>query len=308
MKKVIKLTEAELTKLIKKVISETVGKEPVLDNQTKIFGTFLFGEGKTKPSSFNNRPVTQSDVDSLIRQMAMFIKNSGTLDTLQNFSRSKVGAPKNSQIPKFISLNIGTSHTGSGETNSNVAQGRYSFLSGMVMKAFDLLGVDSSIAKSVVVTNSDSSYTPSNLDKNFFDPKKIKPEDSERWGHIRITSLATMGNTIDGIQDIQKSFNDASSIVNNIFVDGVNEKKIVDHIQRLQTFSDIQDLSQSISAGGKWNSLEDFLNDQLFDDPAEMRAISTHLQKCASNSGKQKDTIRLIKNAIGYNISIGLGN
>lgn len=308
MKKVIKLTEAELTKLIKKVISETVGEEPVLDKQTRIFGTFLFGEGKTKPTIFNGRPVTQADVDSLVRQMAMFIKNTGTLATLQNFSRSKVGAPKNSQIPKFISLNIGTSHTGSGEANSDVAQGRYNFLTGMVMKAFDLLGVDSSIAKSVVVTNSDSSYTPSNLDKNFFDPKKIKPDDLERWGHISITSLATMGNSIDRIQDIQKSFNDASSIVNTLFVDGVDEKKIVNHIQRLQTFSDIQDLSQSISAGGKWNSLEDFLNDQLFDDPNEMRAISAHLQKCATNSGKQKDTIRLIQNAIGYNISIGLGN
>lgn len=308
MKKTIKLTESELTALVKRILNE-VAEEPVLDKQTKIFGNFFFGEGKTKPMSFNGAQVTQADVDRLIKEMAMFIKNTGTLETLRKFGRTEGGYANNTQnIPKFISLNIGTSHTGSGEANSNVAQGRFGFLSGMVMKAFDMLGVDSSIAKSVVITNSNTSYTPTNLDKNFFDPKKIKPDDIERWGHISITNLATMGNKTSGIQQIQRSLNSASSDINNIFVDGVNEEKVVFYIKRLQTFSDIQDLSNSINAGGKWSSLEDFLNDQLFDDMEEMRAVATHLQKCAAASGKQKDTIRLVPKAVGTFISIGLGN
>lgn len=307
MKKTIKLTESELTALVKRILNE-VAEEPVLDKQTKIFGNFFFGEGKTKPMSFNGAQVTQADVDRLIKEMAMFIKNTGTLQTLQKFGRTEGGLSNNSQIPKFISLNIGTSHTGSGEANSNVAQGRFSFLSGMVMKAFDLLGVDTSIARSVVITNSNTSYSPTSLDKNFFDPKKLKPEDIERWGHISITNLATMGNKTSGIQQIQRSLNSASSDINNIFVDGVNEEKVVFYIKRLQTFSDIQDLSNSINAGGQWSSLEDFLNDQLFDDMDEMRAVATHLQKCAAASGKQKDTIRLVPKTGGMFISIGLGN
>ena len=307
MKKTIKLTESELTALVKRILNE-VAEEPVLDKQTKIFGNFFFGEGKTKPMSFNGAQVTQADVDILIKEMAMFIKNTGTLQTLQKFGRTEGGSSNNSQIPKFISLNIGTSHTGSGEANSNVAQGRFSFLSGMVMKAFDLLGVDTSIARSVVITNSNTSYSPTRLDKNFFDPKKLKPEDIERWGHISITNLATMGNKTSGIQQIQRSLNSASSAVNTFFVDGVNEEKVVFYIKRLQTFSDIQDLSNSINAGGQWSSLEDFLNDQLFDDSNEMTEIARHLQKLALASQKQKDTVRLFSASGGLKISIGLGN
>lgn len=284
-----------------------MGVEPILDKKNRIFGNFFFGEGKTKPSSFNGGPVTQAGVDSLIKEMAMFIKDSGTLKTLQNFSSSKVGVYKNAQIPKFITLAIGTSHTGSGETNSSVAQGRYNFLAEMVMKAFDLLGVDSSIARSVVITSSDSAYRPSNLDKNFFDPKKVKPEDIERYGAITITPLVTKGNDTRGIQNIQKGLNNASSVINNIIVDGVDEQKIVDYIRSLQTFSDIQDLNDAINAGGKWPSLERFLNSQLFDDPKEMREVVIHLQKLATESGKQKDTIRLLNKALGQEISIGLG-
>ena len=35
------------------------------------------------------------------------------------------------------------------------------------------------------------------------------------------------------------------------------------------------------SFGGNWYSLEDFLNDQLFDDPEEMTTIANHLKMLA---------------------------
>lgn len=307
MKKII-VTESELINLIKKVVSEAVGPEPILDKKTKIFGKFGFGEGKTKPMSLNGKPVTQADIDYLVKDMSMYIKNTGTLQTLETFGRTEGGSSNNTNIPKFISLNLFTSHTGSGEENSNVAQGRLNFLSGMVMKAFDLLGVDTSIARSVIITNSDTSYSPTSLNKNFYDPKKLKPEDIERFGHIEVTSLVTKGNKTGGIQQIQRGLNSASSDFNNIFVDGVNETAVVNFIKRLQTFSDITDLSDSINAGGKFKNLQAFLNDQLFDDEQEMKAVASHLKKLAAQSNKQMDTIRLFKNAVGFEISIGIGS
>ena len=47
MAKIIKLTEADLNKLIQKVLMETVGEEPIMDNRDYMG----FGEGKTTPSS-----------------------------------------------------------------------------------------------------------------------------------------------------------------------------------------------------------------------------------------------------------------
>lgn len=282
-----------------------MGIEPILDKKGKVFGTFLFDEGKTKPSSFNGGPVTQAGIDYLIKELAGYIKSTGTLKTLQDFGVNKVGVPKNAAIPKFITLAIGTSHTGSGETNSSVAQGRYNFLAGMVMKAFDLLGVDSAIAKSVVITNSDSAYRPSNLDKNFFDPKKMKPEDVERYGAITVTPLVTKGNDVRGIQGIQGELNSASSIINTGFLDFVDEDRIVKALLGLETFSDIKDLDDAIAAqrDSRFNGLESFINTQLFDDKDAMRLIASHFIDLAKASGKQSDTVRMI----GDKISIGLG-
>jgi type IV secretory pathway ATPase VirB11/archaellum biosynthesis ATPase len=67
------------------------------------------------------------------------------------------------------------------------------------------------------------------------------------------------------------------------------------------------DLSNSINAGGNWMSLEDFLNDQLFDDREEMMAVASHLKKLAVRSNKQSDTVRLYTGENGLRISIGLG-
>jgi hypothetical protein len=102
---------------------------------------------------------------------------------------------------------------------------------------------------------------------------------------------------------VQKGLNRGSSVVNTWAVDGVDESVIVKNIQKLQSFSDIIDLSNSINAGGVWANLEDFINDQLFDDPEEMRMVAKHLGRLAVRSNKQVDTIRVV----GGKISIGLG-
>jgi len=49
MKKVIKLTESELTALVKRVIKE-VAEEPIMDHTEQIAAAMFFDEGKTIPS------------------------------------------------------------------------------------------------------------------------------------------------------------------------------------------------------------------------------------------------------------------
>jgi hypothetical protein len=294
MKKVIKLTESELTALVKRVIKE-VAEEPIKTGN-KIFGTFGFAEGKLKPSTFNGAPVTNTDVSRLVNDLVVYLQNSGTLYTMKEFIKN----PK-FPLPKFIKLNVGTSHSGGGETNAAVAQGRLNFLTGVVMKAFDSLGIDTSIAKSIVITNSDAKYQTSSLDKNFYDPKKVNPNASERYGWIEVAELNVKGLNTGGIQNVQRGLNSAKSIVNNIFVDGVDEEEIARNITKLQTFSDIEDLDAAIQAqglDGRHYNLETFLNDQLFDDPKEMGIVFKHLQKCALSSGKQADTVRIVSGKI----------
>ncbi len=302
MKKVIKLTESELTALVKRVIKE-VAEEPIMDHTEQIAAAMFFDEGKTIPSygeagqKFSNQ-LYAAYVDTLAQFLS---RDSETIKTIEKFYDNPT-----MKLPKFISVNVGTSHSGTGEKNAAVAQGRLDFLMGIVMKALDKLGLDSSVAKSLVVTNSNAQYKPKKLNA-IYDPKKVQVNKFDRFGFIAVTPLKTKGLNTSGIQGVQKGLNFASSDINNIFVDGVNEVAVLQFIKRLETFSDIQDLSKSIDAGGKWNSLEEFLNDQLFDDPEEMRKIANHLKKLALNSQKQYDTVRLFSSPNGYKISIGLG-
>jgi hypothetical protein len=298
MKKTIRLTESDLTRLVKRILSE-VAEEPILNSEKQIFGLVGFDEGKIKPNTYYGKPIVQANIDNAVNRIVQFLtKQTGTLETLRKFRNSP-----DFRIPPFIEIHIGTSHSGSGETNASIAQGRYNFMTGVVMAAFKKMGVDASVAKAVVVNKTDNTYAPSNLDRNFYDPKLVKTKPSERMAWIVIKAVDTRGNTTKGIQDIQKGLNQASSVINTIFVDGVDETKILQYLTKLGTFSDVEDLNNAIIAGGKFDSLEGFLNDQLFDDPKQMRAASVILQKLAMDSGKQKNTVRIV----GGKISIGIG-
>jgi len=298
MKKTIKLTESELTALVKRILNE-VAEEPIVDNSDRRFGTFGFPAGPKKATTLHGLPITDANVASLKQQMADFIKNSGTLATITKF-RGNTKFP----IPKFITIHVGTSSSGSGKDNAEAAQFRINYLYQFVKSALDQHGVDDAMIQQIITTDTNAKYTPTNLDKNMFDAKKIKADPHEQFGYISVNALNTKGLGTGGIQNVQRGLNRGSSVVNTWAVDGVSEDIIVKNIQKLQTYSDIVDLSNSINAGGNWNSLEDFLNDQLFDDIYEMREIARHLQKLALASQKQKDTVRLV----GGKISIGLGN
>ena len=297
MKKVIKLTESELTALVKRVIKE-VAEEPILDNKNRIFGTFGFPAGPKPAITLHGLPLTKANVEILKDEMADFINRSGTLTTLQKF-RGNTNFP----IPKFITIHVGTSSSGSGQANAEAAQYRINYLYQFVKSALDGFGVDDAIIKQIITTNTNAKYTPTQLDKNFYDKNKIYADPYEQFGYISVSAVKTAGLDTSGIQNVQRGLNRGSSVINTWAVDGVSEDIIVKNIEKLQTYSDIIDLSNSINAGGSWVNLEDFINDQLFDDPQEMRMVAKHLASLAVKSGKQRDTVRII----GGKLSIGFG-
>lgn len=299
MKKTIKLTESELINLVKKIISEAA-PEPIETGEPISLYFFEFPEGKATPisayKSDKKSGYTQKEINQIIKDIASSLQMSGTLNVLEKYNST-------GKVPPFIHVHAGTSHSGSGEANAAVAGKRLQFLESLLIKAMDLLGVDSSVIKSIIVNDSKSKYEPSKINRNFSDPKKKAVDPRERFGHIIINQLIEAGLDTGGIQSVQKGLNRGSSVVNTWAVDGVDEDVIVKNIQKLQSFSDIIDLSNSINAGGVWANLEDFINDQLFDDPEEMRMVANHLGRLAVRSNKQVDTIRVV----GGKISIGLG-
>ena len=154
------------------------------------------------------------------------------------------------------------------------------------------------------ISNSDFNIVVLNeVDEYFYDNNNIYADPYEQFGYISVNAVKTAGLDTSGIQNVQKGLNRGSSVINTWAVDGVSEDIIVKNIEKLQTYSDIIDLSNSINAGGSWVNLEDFINDQLFDDPEEMRMVAMHLGSLAVKSGKQRDTVRLT----GGKLSIGLG-
>ena len=147
MKKVIKLTESELTALVKNVIKEVVGKEPIDTGEPIALYFFQFPEGKATPlnifKSEKGTGYTQRELKQIVKEIASSLQMSGTLSVLEKYQQS-------GSIPPFIHVHAGTSHSGSGQANAAVAGTRIQFLEGLIIKAMDLLGVDSSIIKSTL--------------------------------------------------------------------------------------------------------------------------------------------------------------
>jgi hypothetical protein len=275
-----------------------VAEEPILDNKDRIFGTFGFPAGPKPATTLHGLPLTKASVQTLKDDMALFINSSGTLATLEKF-RGNTNFP----IPKFITIHVGTSSSGSGQANAEAAQYRINYLYQFVKSALDRFGVDDAIIKQIITTNTNAKYTPTKLDKNFYDKNKTYSDPHEQFGYISVNAVKTKGLDTDGIQNIQRGLNNASGWWNNPVFDTVDAEAVLSNIKRLQTYSDIKGLDNSINAGGNWGGIESFLNDQLDKYPLIMGQVVKHFKSLATASGKQIDTVRIV----GGKISIGLG-
>lgn len=290
MKKVIKLTESDLFRIIqqtKKTLSEVEEPEPVpTDASDTCQASFLFGEGQTSFSS------------QISQEVKDFIKNcvSSSIPTIQKFHKSG-----KFDLPPVVTFYVGTSSTGDFRTNKNVAEKRMSYLTNLYLDVMGTFGIREDVAYKLLV-QSNKSYTPSKIDRDFYDPAKVKPKASERICSIVVNPITTMGKSNDSIGNISGSLIDASSIINTWLVDNVDEGNIVKGIKKLETYSDIKDLNKAMM-NARMGSLQSFLNNQLFDDPSEKSQIVNHLNKIARRSGK--DTIATV---VGGNLSIILEN
>ena len=286
MKKVIKLTESDLFKIIqqtKRTLSEVEEPEPVpTDISDTCEASFLFGEGETSFSS------------KISGEVKAFIKKciATSIPTIQKFHKSG-----KFDLPPVVTFYVGTSSTGDFRTNKNVAEKRMAYLTNLYLDVMGEFGIREDVAYKLLV-QSNKKYTPSNIDRDFYDPAKVKPKASERICSIVINPITTMGKSNDSIGRISGSLIDASSIINTWIVDGVEEEDIVNGVLKLETYSDIKDLNKAM-INARMGTLQSFLSNQLFDDPREKSKIVNHLNKIAKRSGK--DTIATI---VGGNLSI----
>ena len=252
----------------KPLVNEAIpGLEPVVDNSENYVATIFFKEGQTS--------LSQKDTNDIINFVAANLKSS--IPTLQQFYKS------GKKIPSFIDLYVGTSSTGSAMTNRNVAEGRMNYMKNICEKALAKFGIRADVAFKFITENFQN-YTPSKVDANFYDTTKMKPNSMERNCFIIINPIETKGLDADRVGELGGELIDASSIINNFFIDNVDEGGIVMGISKLETYSDIVDLDKAL-INARMGRLESFLNSQLADDPTEKNQVVGMLNRAAKTSG-----------------------
>jgi hypothetical protein len=285
-KKIIRLTESELIRLVERVINE-VDLEPVLAGNSFTAAVY-FDEGKTEIPTNVKRMIS----GWISRKLAQ----GNTIQTIMKFqSLNKAGATS-MKVPPFIDLYVGTSSTGSYGTNRNVAEGRLKSLRDVCINALTNLGIREDVAYQIVINKSNDAYNPTHWDEDFFDTSKMKPNSQERKCFITINPLTTAGLS-DPMLDITRD----KLVMAKGYNINPDEKAIVDAIKNLQTYSDITTLDRKLITQG---GLQEFINSTIqngtfFGDELERVELVKKLNRAAATSGKGK-----IAKVVGDKISI----
>ena len=274
MKRIIKLTEADLTRIVKRVMRESVSAVEPIANPGSGFKVF-FDEGKSE-LNLDAKRIIIDDIKSKLRS---------SMDVIEEFYDSK-----DFKIPKFIQVGAATSSTGSRETNENLAQKRIDAMVDCIRIAFDELSketgndVGADYIKRFLTTNTDSTYKPSGL-KKLHDANKSAPKAEERYAYVIIKPLSKSGKTKTQIGNIEDMLRIARGY--NINPD---EEGIAKAICRLETYSDITDLNYELRDKG---GLQSFINTSITNgltsmgsDISERRQIKFCLNKASKRSGK----------------------
>ncbi len=254
----------------------TMAPEPVFDGEPLEFGV-LFEEGSSKlPTPGKAEVVTylKKQLKSSLPTIIKFI-DSGTL-------------------PKFITINVGTSSTGTPKQNRIVAQARINAGIDMIELAFNELGketgevVSQEFIQKFLTTNTDYSYEPTKLAK-IFDRTTSKSKQSERFLVFEIKPIKTMGKEWKQISSIADDIEEAISSWFGDYVN-VDENGVASAICKCETYSDIEDLDTELnSLGGLQYVINRAITDGLTamgSDTEERIKIKNCLNKASNRSGK----------------------
>lgn len=306
MKKVVKLNESDLLKIVNKVIKEkknlvneaAVGPEPILSAPIGM-GTFYFDKGATVPNAWNGKKINDAIRNNLVQAVSEGIDFN--FRAIEQFFDDDIN-----KLPKFIKIMVKTDATGSDAENAAVGQGRLDYFTKLVGDAFIKAGYRADMAKRFVIGNSDTDYQPAKVNRNLKDPSKVPGNPELRTARILLYQVEVRGLDTKGIQNVQGELNAASSIMNNGFIDLVDEDRIVTALSQIETYSDILDLSDAIAAQRdvRFRNLEQFLNSQLFDDPDAMQTVARMLDDACVASSLPRQTVRVV----GDKISIPLNS
>ena len=287
MKKIVKLSESDLTKIIKRVVNEADEPEPVLtDYKDTCTAELGFSVGQTKFNEKVSKQIKEFILSCLIT----------SFDTIERFQDD----PK-FKLPQVVTFHVGTSSSGTFDTNQKVAKGRMDYLTKLYLDAMKSVGIRADVAFKLV-TQSYKSYTPSKVNTKLYDPSKTPDWSSERTCFITVEPITTKGKNRDTIGKIGGKLIDASSFMNTYLYDNVDEDTLTQGIKTLETYSDLKDIDRFLQ-DSRIDNLQDFLNDQLFDDPTHLSQIKDHINTIAKRSGK--GTVAQI---VGGKISIILEN
>ena len=300
----------------KQLNEETLGPEPIISYGESIEGGFLFAEGA--PNSFNPNP-TDNWLLKIGRRFQVLIpsaepfgsskifnrkefinkiKNNispSTLTTLQNFYKNP-----NVKIPKnFISFKVGTSST---QSNSKVAEARLTFLKDIIRSTFQELNLLSDTINEIIMNMTHTTYTRSEIDRNFYDTSKMEPKFYERVCGFEIMPLATKGLGVDQTSTLTGGLSGAKKTLwtdfESIFSSPSNEFDILRYLKQAQTFSDLKDISIQLK-NNMGVSLADFLNENLSIDSLNnaFKIIKNLAQISRVDSGK----VQMVNGKIGIN-------
>jgi hypothetical protein len=304
MKKVVKLNESDLLKIVNKVIKEkknvinedAVGKEPILRGPIGT-GTFYFDKGATVPNMWNGQKVTEAIRKNLVQAVSECIDFN--FNAIEKFFDDDFN-----KLPVFIKISVGTDATGSDAENASVGQGRINYFTKLIEDAFIKGGYRADMAKRFVVGNSKSDYQPAKVNRNLKDPSRVPENPKLRFARVTLFQVEVMGLDTKDIQNVQGELNSASSIINSGFLDLVDEDRIEVALSAIKTYSDIIDLNDAIAAqrDSRFRSLEGFLNNQLSDDIDVLYSIADNLDQACRRSGLQKGTVRVVGDKISINL------
>jgi len=297
MKRIIKLNENDLRRIVKRVISEAGEKmmkpEPV---STGVIyqGTFAFDEGKAN--------MTKETRDSLVNQIKKIIKPS--ISTINKFHNGPF------TLPQMFEVNVGTSSTGTPQANAQVARARKTLLEGIIKEALRSFDIREDIIEKIYSLQSKSYYAPSKLDFNFYDSKKVKPNDKERFGILKIMPIKTMGLDDKALStasykvqspDVRRSrtIKNPESLINlwGLIDPGTtteyyiepDQESIYAGVQMLKTYSDVEDLNDQLE-NARRGGVADVINDKITNRTKFINSCET-LKRAFERSGKSPSMV-----------------